>query len=146
MLPNLQACKDGQTDGQTDNLIWVELGNLSIGSHSEYLPLVFWLLSVSLKRTKNKISNFGLYTTKTVYYEVSCCIVVGWGLKATVDRGSDLAGALCELPPKTALPHLIFAPTLGYIGCPDVKVRHRLPQWLGLRAGGGVAGVKIIIS
>ena len=63
-----------------------------------------------------------------------------------MDRGSDLAGALCELPPKTALPHLIFAPTLGYIGCPDVKVRHRLPQWLGLRAGGGVAGVKIIIS
>jgi hypothetical protein len=58
----------------------------------------------SLKRTNNKISEYGLYftKTKTVYYKVSCGVgvVVGWVLKATVDRGSDPAGALCELPPK----------------------------------------------
>ena len=47
-------------------------------------------------------------------------ILVGWVLKATVDRGSD--------PTHTEMPHLIFAPTLGYIGCPDVRVRHRLPR------------------
>ncbi len=51
--------------------------NLKKSIHTYYLPLVFWPLSVSLKRTKNKISDFGLYTTKTVYYEVCCCIVVG---------------------------------------------------------------------
>ena len=28
----------------------------------------------------------------------SCGVVLGWVLKATVDRGSDPAGALCELP------------------------------------------------
>ena len=42
----------------------------------------------SLKRTKNKLAS---KHTKTVYYEVSCGIVVGWVLKATVDRGSDPA-------------------------------------------------------
>ena len=64
-----------------------------------------------------------------------------------MDRGLEPAGALCELP------HLFcgnshsnaafnFAPTLGYIGCPEVRVRHRL----GLHAGGGwVVGVKIEI-
>jgi hypothetical protein len=52
----------------------------------------------SLKRMKNKISQYGLYITKTVYYKVSCGVVIGWVLKATVDRGSDPAGALCELP------------------------------------------------
>jgi hypothetical protein len=41
-----------------------------------------------------------LYITKTVYYEVSCGVVVGCVQKATVDRGSDPAGAQCELPPK----------------------------------------------
>ncbi len=38
----------------------------------------------------------------------------------------------------TAMPPLMFAPTLGYIGCPVVRVRHRLPQWLGLHAAGGL--------
>jgi hypothetical protein len=33
-----------------------------------------------------------IYITKTVYYEVSCGIVVGWVVKATVDRGLDPAG------------------------------------------------------
>jgi hypothetical protein len=61
-----------------------------------------------------------VYITKTVYYEVSCGVVVGWVLKATVDRGSD--------PTHTEMPHLIFDPTLGYIGCPDVRVRHQLPR------------------
>ena len=63
-----------------------------------------------------------------------------------VDRGSDPAGALCELP-RLFRGHshrkatLFFCPDLGYIGCPDVRVRHQL------RAGGGgwVVGVKIII-
>ena len=77
----------------------------------------------SLKRIKNKISKYSLYITKTVYYEVHCGVVLGWVLKATVVWGSDPAGALCELPPK----QLIFAPTLGYIGCPVVRVRHWLP-------------------
>ena len=36
--------------------------------------------------------------TKTVYYKVSCGIVVGWVLKAMVDQGLDPAGVLCELP------------------------------------------------
>jgi len=77
-----------------------------------------------LKRMKNKISEYGLYITKTVYYEVHCGVVVGWVLKAMVDWGMDPAGVLCELPPK----QLIFAPTLGYIGCLDVRVRHWLPR------------------
>ena len=40
------------------------------------------------------------YITKTVYYEVSCGVLAGCVPKATatVDRGSDPAGALCELP------------------------------------------------
>ena len=68
--------------------------NKSILDHSDYLPKDYW------PQTKNKISEYGLLITKTVYYdyEVSCGIVVGWVLKATVDRGSDPAGALCELP------------------------------------------------
>jgi hypothetical protein len=36
--------------------------------------------------------------TKTVYYKVSCGIVVGWVLKAMMDQGLDPAGVLCELP------------------------------------------------
>ena len=50
---------------------------------------------------KNKISEYGLNITKTVYYEVSCGVVVGRVLKATVDGGLDPAGAMCEFPPKT---------------------------------------------
>ena len=38
-----------------------------------------------------------VYITKTVYYEVSCGVVVGWVLNATADRGLDPAGVLCEL-------------------------------------------------
>ncbi len=30
----------------------------------------------------------------------------------------------------TVMPSLVFAPTLGYIGCPDVRVGHRLPRYL----------------
>ena len=37
---------------------------------------------LSLKRTKNKISEYGLYITKTDYYKVSCGVVVGSVLKA----------------------------------------------------------------
>jgi hypothetical protein len=56
-----------------------------------------------------KISKYGFYITKTVYYEVYCCVVVGWVLKATMVLGSDSAGTLCELPAT-----LIF--------CPNVRV------------------------
>jgi hypothetical protein len=38
-----------------------------------------------------KISEYGLCITKTVYYKVSCGVVVGWVLKATVVRGLDPA-------------------------------------------------------
>ena len=55
------------------------------------------------------------------------------GTEGYVDWGSDPAGALCELPRLFGFgsnshrdPALVFAPTLGYIGCPDVRVRHRL--------------------
>jgi hypothetical protein len=55
------------------------------------------------------------------------------GTEGYVDRGSDPAGALCELPRlfrghshrKAAFN---FCPDLGYIGCPDVRVRHQLPR------------------
>ena len=47
------------------------------------------------------------------------------GTEGYVDRGSDPAGMLAAT--HTAMPHLIFAPMLGYIGCPDVRVRHWLP-------------------
>jgi hypothetical protein len=54
--------------------------------------------SVFAKTDEKQISEYGFYITKTVYHEGSCGVVVGWVLKATVDRGSDPAGALCELP------------------------------------------------
>ena len=49
---------------------------------------------------KNKISDYGLYLTKTAYNEVSCGVVVGSVLKAMVDWGLDPAGApqLHQLP------------------------------------------------
>ena len=78
---------------------------------------------------KIKISEYCLYINKTVYYEVSCGIVVGRVLKATVDRCLDPAGALCELPPKLTAkgPHerplfdndwqlLQFCPMLAFDG------------------------------
>ena len=74
---------------------------------------------------ENKISEYGLYITKTVYYKISCGIVVGWVLKAMVDQGSDPAGALCE-----ELPHLFCSNShsdAAFNICPDVRV-HRLPQ------------------
>ena len=37
----------------------------------------------SLKWTENKISEYGLYITETVYREVSCGTVVGWVLMDT---------------------------------------------------------------
>ena len=45
-------------------------------SHSDYLPRGFRLSSVSLKRTKNKISEYGVYITKIVNYVVSCGVAV----------------------------------------------------------------------
>ncbi len=82
------------------------------------------VVRISLKRMKNKISEYGLYTTKTVYYEVSCGVVVGWVLKASVDRGSDPACALCELP-------RLFGGNshsdAAFSFCPDVRV-HRLTR------------------
>jgi hypothetical protein len=53
---------------------------------------------------KNKISEYGLNVTKTVYYEVSCGVVVGRVLKATVDGGSDPAGAMYVFLTKTGCP------------------------------------------
>ena len=55
------------------------------------------------------------------------------GTEGYVDRDLNPAGALCEFPFSFAashivMPPLIFDPTLGYIGCPDVRVRHRLPR------------------
>ena len=49
---------------------------------------------------KNKISDYGLYLTKTAYNEVSCGVVVGSVLKAMVDWGLDPAGVpqLHQLP------------------------------------------------
>ena len=57
------------------------------------------------------------------------------GTEGYVYPDSNPAGALCgELPclfcgtTQTAMPPLIFFLVLGYIGCPDVRVRHRLPR------------------
>jgi len=48
------------------------------------IPIICHCLSVHrLKRMKNKISEYGLYITKTVDYEVSCGVLVGSVLKAT---------------------------------------------------------------
>jgi hypothetical protein len=82
---------------------------------------------------KNKIGEYGIYITKTVYYEVICGVVVVWILKATW-TGVRILQARCVScrvsfsATHTAMPRLIFAPTLGYIGCPNVRVRHRLPR------------------
>ena len=73
---------------------------------------------------KNKISKYGLYITETVYYEVSCGVVVGWVLKAMMDRGSDSAGALCELPRLFGGNSHCYA---AFNFCPDVRV-HWLPR------------------
>ena len=80
--------------------------------------MVYILLKQSTTQTKNKISEYDLYITKTVYYEVSCGVVVGWVLKATVDQGSDPAGALCELPPKRCGNSHSDA---AFNFCPDVR-------------------------
>ena len=76
-----------------------------------------------LKRMKNKIAHM-VYITKTVYYKVSCGVVVGSVLKATW-TGVGTLKARCV---SCRVSHLIFAPPLGYIDCPDVRVRHRLPR------------------
>ena len=74
---------------------------------------------------------------------VSCGVVVGWVLKATVDRGSDPACALCELPRlfggnSHSDAAFSFCPDVRVHRLTDVRVRHRLPRWLGLRAVGGL--------
>jgi hypothetical protein len=81
-------------------LIYFRLKNKSILDHSDYLPKDYWPSSVFPKSDEKNFSEYGLRITKTVYYDykVSCGIVVGWVLKAAVDRGLDPAGALCELP------------------------------------------------
>ena len=77
-----------------------------------------------------------IYTTKTVYYEVSCGVVVGWVLKATWARVWILQArcvtccifsAVCGNS-RSGRPRFIFAPMLGYIGCPNIRVSYRLPQ------------------
>jgi len=49
------------------------------------IPIICQEVSVRrpylLKRAKNKISEYGLYVTKTVYHEVTCGAVVRWVLK-----------------------------------------------------------------
>jgi len=63
------------------------------GGESTSIPnICHWITGrrlPSLKRMKNKISEYGSSITKTVYYEVSCGVVVCWVQKGTVDRGSD---------------------------------------------------------
>jgi hypothetical protein len=67
---------------------------------------------------KNKISEYGLYITKTAYYEVSCGVVVGRVMEATL-TGVWILQARCVschvslAATHTAMPQLIFAPTLG---------------------------------
>jgi hypothetical protein len=66
-----------------------------------------------------------VYITKTLYYEVSCGVVVGWVLKVTWTgvwilqaRFLQARCVSCRVSlaaPHTAMTHLIFAPTLGYI-------------------------------
>jgi hypothetical protein len=75
------------------------------------------VVCISLKRMKNKISEYGLYITKMVYYEVSCGVVVGWVLKSTVDRVSDPAGAATHTSHSDA----------AFNFCPDARV-HRLTR------------------
>jgi hypothetical protein len=52
---------------------------------------------------KKKIGEYGIYIAKTVYYEVSCGVLVGWVLKATWTGVPILqvccVCGLCELPP-----------------------------------------------
>ena len=79
----------------------------------------------SLKQMENIISEYGLYITKTVYYKVSCGIVVGWVLKAMVDQGSDPAGALCELL------HIISYTLKNGVGGGQRRCLH--PGWAGVR-------------
>ncbi len=78
--------------------------SLEIENFAFHIPIICQGVSVRrpylLKRMKIKISKYGLYITKTVYYEVSCDVVVGRVVKATVDQCLDPAGALCELLPK----------------------------------------------
>ena len=49
------------------------------------------------------------------------------GNEGYVDRGLDPEGALCELP-RHRKAAFNFCPDLGYIVCPDVRVRHQLPR------------------
>ena len=85
------------------------------------------------------------YHTKTLRWGYRHCLVGHPGLHHTRDarmtairwppRNSLQAIGLIPIwlarsfaETHTAMPPLIFAPTLGYIGCPDVRVRHRLPR------------------
>jgi hypothetical protein len=82
-----------------------QCGDLAEKRESYYLPRDFCPSSCFFsdipKADEKEFSEYGLYITKTVYYEVSCGVVVGWVLKAAEVRGSDPAGTLCELPPKS---------------------------------------------
>jgi len=86
-----------------------------------------------LKYANNSLTiNFGMPrlndTTETAYskFEVSDGITVGWVLKATWTRVRILqARVTCRVSfvaTHTAMPPLSFAPALGYIGCPVVRV------------------------
>ena len=77
---------------------------------------------------KNKISEYGLYTTgNLVFLGKQWCSGSRMGTEGYVDRVRILQ-VRCVSCRQRAMPNFIFAPTLGYIGCPDDRVRPQLPR------------------
>jgi hypothetical protein len=66
---------------------------LAGGSQRNSIPIICQGVSVRrpyiVKTDENKISEYVLYITKTVYYKLSCGLVTGWVLKAKVNHGLD---------------------------------------------------------